>query len=270
MGSESDPAKELRDHLAEWLRLYRTAKDIAPYVQRQLESAEWDEGARRLIGRAGAPEEVTHNIDQIMTRVLGEVKISLPLMTDYQQFLDEGITTLSSGTVSATSSMVAVLIQIRASPDALPEIDSTIKEYEALQQKQGRFAEARVRLGIHFPSLVGLFDLAEHKFQLAKSDVRQVPDAATEMRTLLDKLKGELFAKAQVNQRENMTWLIMAGRLGTGASQQSTLLDQEVSRVPLIENLSELLKRRMAPDVRALSVAWMLVVDHVYVVCSCI
>jgi hypothetical protein len=163
------------------------------------------------------------------------------------------------------------LVEVAGLPGASSEIDDAIKQYAALQQREDRVMGARARLGGAFPSLLGLFDLAEQKFQLAKSNAAQIPDAAAAMRSLLDKLKGELFDKARRGPDENMTWSVMAERLGGAEkNKQATLLDLEVSRGALYGDLSAFLKQRTALDMKRVTVTWMLFIDHVYAVCGCV
>ncbi len=271
MTSESDPTRKLREHLTEWLQRFRAAESIAAFVQGQLETAEWQEGARRLLDVAGVPEEITGIIDQQVNRNLDEVKSAFPLMPVYPKLSDERVMAMGSGTVGASSSMIAALVEIVSLPGASPEIDRAIRNYTTRQQIEGRLTGARARLREHFPSLVDLFDLAEQKSKLAKGDAEQTPGAATEVRNLLDKVKGELFARARRGPSENMTWATMSERLCEADRRRSEiLLDQEVLRGQLYTHLSDLLHRRTALHAKRLSVVWLLVVDHVFVVCGCI
>lgn len=268
MSSESDSEKKLKEHCAEWLRLHRKQEALAPYVQRMYETAIWEERARYLIDEAHAPEEITGIIDQMAARNLNEVKYALLLPQDYQLGYEE-LTALSTGMTSTASNMAAALIVISPTPGASPEIDEAIKRYEALQQRQDRYTKARERLKDHFPSLVDLLDLAEHKLQLAKGDHNQIPGAATEMRNLLDRLRGELIAKARRGPKENMNWTAMAERLSQGdRHRQQTLLDQELLDSQIRGQLGDLVHRQTALDARKLAIVWLLIVDFVYAVCD--
>lgn len=270
MSSESDHAKESEKFLTDWVQRFESIKAVAPEVQRHLESVRWLVGARDLL--AGAPQEITAGIDRRTAQDFDLLKTTLPQLTDYTKVSRREIIALGSSMVTTHAMAFTALGALEGSPGALLMIEVAVRNFEELQQSQGRVGEARARLEAQFPSLVGLFDLAEQAFRLAKLNDDEIPSAAGQMRTFLDKLKGELFDKARRGPNEkNMTWPMMAERLGgTATSQQTALLDQEVSRGPLIEDLSELLKRRTAPDVKMLSVAWTRVVDHVFAVCGCI
>lgn len=164
------------------------------------------------------------------------------------------------------------LAQSEASPGKSPEVTSTLSDYQQLQQSQGRVEETLARLVAFCPSLVALFNAADQAFHLAKLTNSDVPQAAGEMRTLLDKFQGELFSKASRWPKENMTWVTMAERLTSGqnSKERQILLDQEAQRQHLISELSDLLKQRTPPSVSQLSSIWPTVVDHILVTCGCV
>lgn len=269
MTSKPDSENELKEYCAEWLRRHRTAEMVAPYVQRMYETAAWGEGARQLIDEAHVPEEITGIIDLKIAHNANVVRSTLPLPRDYQRVGYVELTALSSGVTSMASSMVAALIEIRPTAGISPEIDEAIKKYEVLHRDQGRYMGAHERLKNHFPSLVELLVLAENKFQQAKGDHNQIPGAATEMRNLVDRLRGELFAKANRRPKENMNWTTMSERLCEGDSlRQQTLLDQEVLDGQIRGQLGDLVHRQTALDATKLSILWLLIVDFVFLVCD--
>ena len=262
--ADEDPAKEKEEHLAEWLRRFKTAESIAPDVQRELELARWETRTRNVIVEGGVPREVIQGVDRKLWANLNDVRKSWPQMQDY------GLpprTLVSTSTASSTSEVITILFEMNGSSQA----SAAIEDYRQLQDRHGRFTDASLRLGAHFPGLVQMFGDAEEKFQMAKTGPAGIPDAATAMRTLLDKLKGELFSLAQTFPKENMTWAVMARRLaGTEERQAELLLEVDTTRGHLIEDLSGLLKQRTPLDLGALSSAWMRTVAHVFVVCGCL
>lgn len=269
MTSESGSEKELKEYCAEWLRRHRTQEAIVPYVQGIYETAVWEEDARQSIDEAHTPREMTQFIDLMAARNLDEVKSALPLPQNYQRVGYEVLNALSTGMTSTASNVAVVLVAVRPTTGSSTRIDEVIDKYETLQRQQDRRMHARERLKNHFPSLVELFDLAEHKLQLAKGDHNQIPGAATEMRNLLDRLRGKLFAKAKHRPKENMTWTIMAERLcGEDERRRHSLLDQEVLDCQIRRQLGDLVHRQIELDAREILIVWLLIVDFVFVVCD--
>lgn len=266
----SDKARELEEFLAEWKRRHESEKAIAPEVQREHDAAKWLIKAAELI-ESQAPQEVQIPISRRISIHVDELKRRMPLPPLY-------ITQSESAYLIATSTSSAdlgthvfeVLTSMVSSPggaDVLP----VAEEYQHLQEAQGRIVETRLRLLAVFPSLVQLFESAHRAHEIAKLSPNEVPSVAGEIRTLLDKFKGELFSKAVSHSHENMTWQTMSERLSDeGSSERRMLLEQEDQRRQPYTELSEILKQRTPSDVTRLSSAWALVVDHIFVVCGCL
>lgn len=259
----SDIAKKIEAYYAEWLRRYKTAAEIAPDVQRQYELAQWQAKAYEV----PMPDEVRHEIDPGLGRNLEILKERLPLSPIYCNTL-----ALGTSTTSAASLMTSALSDMLREYREYDHVDELLGQYRQLQDKHVRINEARLRLERVFPLLLDLFDTAQRAVSMFKLDVEQAASAASELRNLLDKLKGELFRKAQHHKGDNMTWEIMSERLTViraSASDRQVLLEQEIQRSRLYGDLSSIAKRRNL-NMTQVEMLWPRVVDHVYVVCGCL
>lgn len=268
-----DKAKETAAYLEEWLRREQTAHKLVPEVERELELARWGQTGSSIIKKR-APQEITRNVEQGLARDLDVIKKRLPLVPDYGNVEFYGVIPTTTGTSTASaasSSAVFIALTELHSPDA-QEVDEAISEYLRLQEKTKRIEEAKQRLRDHFPSLALLLDSASDAFAHAKVNSNDVPKAAAEIRTFLDKLQGELYDKARRSRSENMGWSTMAERLtpGLNSSMRPILLDQEMQRRHLYAELTDLFKGRGATTISRLSQAWAGVVDHIYVTCGCL
>lgn len=270
----SDDARDIKTHFDEWLRLFDTAKRIAPSVQQAREFADWQVTAYDVL-KVDATSKI-NAIDQHLSREFALLKRDLPLPPNYSPIDKYGVTfqTTFATTTSVTSGTAAIFDVLLSVADfsGKPSLkaDQAIKSYEQLQRTQGRITEARSRLIEHFPILLAFFEQAEKTYHLAAINPDDIPPAALEMRTLLDKLKGELFSKARHNINENMTWTTIAERLARNEDARNILLEEETKRSQLIGRLSGIQKRREANNLSPLSSAWTLVVDHIFIVCGSI
>ena len=121
------------------------------------------------------------------------------------------------------------------------------------------------------PQKVERFDAAEHACMLSAIESMQVSAAAAELRTLLDGIKGELWAMARLGPKEDMTWSKAAERLRSGAPSNSLAYEQIVRQerihTQLYEDLSGVLKRRRDGD---LAVLWARMLGHIEALLSAV
>lgn len=271
----SDNARDIKTHLDEWLRRFDTAKRIAPSVQQAREFADWQVIAYDAL-KADVVSKVNANVDQHLSRELTLLKRDLPLLPDYNpidkyrapfQTNFATTTSVASGTAALFD---ALLMEVGSYKKTSLKANQAIQSYERLQRTQGRITEARSRLIAHFPKLLEYFEQAETTYHLAAINPDDMPSAALAMRTLLDKLKGELFNKARHGTNENMTWATFAEQLARNEDARNTLLEEDERRIKLIDSLSSTLKKREASNSSPLSSVWPLVVDHIFIVCGSI
>jgi hypothetical protein len=258
---KEDPARQQRAHLEEWLKLDDKQRALRPYVTRMLGTATWEEGAMDAIRRE-SPQMATE-VDGELSKSVEVLKRMFPLPRDYG---DEAHISMTSTVVSSTATVFETLVAIRGEREsASPRISDAIGRYEQIVDEQGRAAEAGQRLQRLFPSLNARFTAVQDVAVVARGNPREEERAAMDMRTFLDKLKGELFAKAYARPGENMTWEIMAKRLAPATGSQ-VLADEGRRFSGLIDTLSNIGKARHSAY--NFTEVWTRFVDHVYVVCG--
>jgi hypothetical protein len=153
--------------------------------------------------------------------------------------------------------------------DIGPIAQPYVETYQILQHNHDRRLTVETLITENFPRLSSHFNIASSTFETAKSLADRIPSASNEMRVVLDKLKGELFEKARSRPKENMTWDVMAERLGKIPDPKSgaqLIKDQEVHRDQLYGLLSQLLKKRDESERAELASLWVLFLDHLAVV----
>lgn len=268
--SAEDKAKANEAYLTEWLRL---VQPLIPEVQKQREIAACDVSGAAALDR-NAPPEIVLYTEQSLTRRLDMLKQALPIPIDFYGSSPQSIiTSTSTANASSSTAIFTSLVELQSGTRALPDVDAAVKRYLEVQEKQDRVNDARSRLARHMAHLVLVFNQAEQAFAEAQVSVDYVPKAAAEMRTLIEKLKGELMVLARRDPRENrFPWQTMAERLTVGRdpSLRDALIDEERHFKHLWDELTALFKRNVAPSTARLSAARAGVVNHIYVVCGCL
>jgi len=191
------------------------------------------------------------------------------MMPEYNpQRLVDSTAVLTSGSASVYEYVTRV--GELDTPNTLAYSQKYTSIYNELQNTQARPNEVRVLVEkLNSSQTLQRFDRALNAYYAVRSGTGQRTAAATDMRTLLDGLQGDLFAKARKWQKENMTWATMAERLSKGDSGQAehqVLVNQETIRRRLISRLSDVLKDREGNSSINLDNLWTQILDHIYVV----
>ena len=139
-----------------------------------------------------------------------------------------------------------------------------------MQEKHGRLEKVRNLIqSLDNHNTLERFERAINAWTAVKSGTGERAAVATEMRTLLDGVKGVLVEKVRAHQGENMTWEEMAKRLSkqseTGIEEQA-LVDQNAKRSILLDKLSTVLKDREGETLTDIDDLCTMVMDHLYIV----
>jgi len=257
--------KAKRKYLSDWLERNRKAQEVVPYVHMNLELTEWE-----IQSLSDLPDEADEipmpGLSAQISRDYKYLTSALPMMPEYKVssvYNSTAVTTSGSATVYEAISRVSDI----DTPVAKNYSQLHLEKYHQLQEAQSRANDVR-NLISNFGNQQTLerFDKADKSYSLFKAGTLPRTSAAAEMRTLLDGIKGDLFAKARRWPKENMTWKKMAERLTKSDIEKDELIAQKKKRASLISRLSDVLKERESGSVTNLEYIWTQVLDHIFVV----
>jgi hypothetical protein len=271
----SDEARKKLEYIQEFQRrLEHATKVVGPELERQREVAEWELFATDVM-RPHLPSEVFSSIEQGIARSHRIMHDALPMMPDYS-LPGVGVRMLTISTSATTSYAHAEIANLDPSKfKDDPRVAQVRERYQQIQSHHELEQRAAVNLAACFPGLdvVTLFAGICRDFPLARSGLKEIVECAGQMRTFLDKLKGELFDAARIANGQPMDWSLIASRFAPADSEperHQILLEAEHRHYDLVGRLSRLLKLRQEPTKQELVSAWSGLIDHVYVVCGCI
>jgi hypothetical protein len=263
---ELDALLARRNHLIEWLQRNKTAQDLLPAVQHELELTELN-----IRALSNPPEEASEIPREDLSFTLNHenqhLMMSLPLPPAYLPLRFESdsdaIVSGSTATITTTIARIAEIGTVSAKEYAA----SYFSDYQRIQDSQSRHIKVRSLLQpFNREELLQAFDSAYKAYIAAKSGTMNDSAAASEIRTFLYKLKGELFEVARRMPRENMTWSRMSHRLAKGNSEEGILAARHKFELILEDQLSNLLKLREGERNDTLGNIWPRVLDHVYII----
>lgn len=263
---KTNVSKEIQDRLEQWLQRQKQSAELVPAVQRAFEDACWQHRALTQLGDA-IPEEKKRVLDEQLDLSKRQLERSLPLPPAYAP---TAINSMITGVTSSTSTVYGAFLVAADKPKYKERARHLMQEYAELQGQHQRAAIVSELLGRQFPGLSTQFRLSKDACMIAMSRTDQVPAAASEVRNLLDRFKGELFDKARQAPKENMTWERMVERLATPGrlpTESQILLDEEHRRARVYAKLSKIAKRRDESGSQEISSVWVLTLDHLYVLC---
>jgi len=273
----SDTARKIEAHLAALARIVSYYRAIAPEVDRQLDFARWQVKARDALGQH-LPEEMLAQIEVSFSDLLRQLQKNLPLPqfpgnVDLWVAFPPNDVALTTSTISASGNVAILnaLVTVAGNPDGAPVFKPILVDFQKLQEVHGRVGEAKARLRTLFPDLVTYFDAAEKSYGMAKLSPDGASAAASEIRTLLMKFRGELIDKARRSPRENKVgWEEMAERLTGDMTSEKfrRLADQGPQHERIYNELSAMSKDRYDFDVEQLSTMWSMAVEHILVTCG--
>jgi hypothetical protein len=255
-----------KQHLEEWLRRYRTARDIVPDVQANIAMTDWEIDAlknRPTVASEGLPSESYY----ILKHDYEFTKKAFPLMPEYNPVVASTATAISTSGTANVYDYVA-----KCADSGVPEVveysNKYTRLYHDIQTEQQRPEKVRQLMQLFCsPSTLQRFETARCSYLSAKSAATSPREAALELRNTLDGLKGDLFKTARTTPKENMTWEKMAARLskgGDGSDEYQEIVRQYPVRSTLIGRLSNILKYRDSGSETNMDDLWTEVLDHIY------
>lgn len=250
--------REKREYYREWLRRLDKADEAAAEVKRQLEVTEWQIKALEC-----APPEADEipkpDLSMTLDSDIANMKIALPFVPLYAK--TGGLSASAFGS-SGTASVYEYAARVGdlGTPQAVEYSKSTTWELRQLQQRQDRPAEIRQLLSATCSaSTIERLEacLRSYASYSAGRGNRRAP--ATDIRTLIDGVKGDLFQCARRHPNENMTWPTMAGRLaidGEHSSHCQEILRLESRCSSLSSRLSDIIHDREAGSLTNVDDVW--------------
>jgi len=253
-------------HYREWLRRFSKAKDIVPYVQKDLEITCWEiEALENRPTVAGEIPSGATNLPYYTEQDYKVTQSALPLMPEYNPTVIAG--TASSANVSGAMFIYNHIAQYADFKDveAIRFSNEQTKRYRDIQTQQERPKQVQSLMQVYCGAqTLQRFDTATQTYLSSKSGAVTRMDAANAIRNVLDGLKGDLFEKARTTPNENMTWITMSNRLARGSQESELLARNDAIRTSLYSGLSEILKNRDPGSTNNLDNLWTQVLDFIY------
>jgi hypothetical protein len=249
---------EKRDYYREWLRRLNMADEAAVEVKRQLEVTEW-----QIEALESAPPEASEipkpNLSKTLDSDIANMKITYPFVPLYTKPAGLSASAFSStGTVSVYE--YAARVGDLGTPDAIEYSQRTTVELRQLQQRQDRPAQVRQLISrTCSASTVDRLEACLRSYASYSAGRGNRTAPATDIRTLIEGVRGDLFERARMHPNENMTWPTMAPRLAIdgedGAHCQEILRLESVSS-SLISRLSDIIHDREAGSLTNVHNVW--------------
>lgn len=257
-------------YLTEWLNRMKHAQEKISYVQDIVERTEWELATLKGIPEDGE-EFLPHDLSTIINSQMRgneQIKSSYPWLPFYTI---EATNSTASVTVSGTTDMYSYVS--RATEIDEPKLQAwankAVVEYRDIQEKQTRYEKVAEFLATFSPDRVMELETAYKAYKSAISTAGDRITAGIAMRNLLEHFKGDLFAKARIQPKENMKWETMAVRMargGDGSVEHRELAKQETDWNSLQTRLSDVAKGQSAGLVADLDNIWTSLLDHLFTI----
>ena len=260
----------LRDYYKQWLERHKQASEIAPAVNDALCQVEWE-----LAALADLPDEAknisTTQLDDQAAEMYSEVESILPMMPEYPRVITFQVNSISTSSSTGVTTFVSHVGHL-GTPEATNYASRHLAAYERLQEAQCRPAVVRTAIEELFTGdTLARFDAANTAMHQSVTGLGTESAAAMEMRTLLDGIQGQLYVAAGRQPQQSMNWESMA-RLLFKHPSESAMLNQLLAQGPvrsqLVDELSNIGKRRTGARSIDLRSVWLRTLDHVFIVLS--
>lgn len=264
LADELAKLRERRKHLLEWKSRYKSAQQMLPYLDRQLELTELS--IQALTDLPEEAQDIPHqDLAPLLDQENDRIKFTFGLMPQYDpEDAKNSTNLLVSGSTASISVIVSRTLQVgtEAAQTFAYDYSNRLQAIQASQSREATIRDLLNRLP-HDAPLKSL-DAAQAAFAGWRSQTVEASAAASELRNLIYKLKGELFDLARNQPGENMTWERMAHRLAKGNQEKEALLRQEKLQLLILPDLSHMAKARTAPLPKKLEYLWSQTLDHVF------
>ena len=263
MASPEDDLKKLhqkRAYFEEWLRRHTASDEAAEEVKRQLELTQWQ--IKAIESSPPEADEIPRpNFGGTLDSDLANLPVVLPLIPEYRrtQYLSASAYT-STGTMSVFQ--FASRVGDIPSPAANEYSNRVTAEFRQIQARHDRPALLRELLASSCgqSTLKRLEEaiLSYQAFHMASGSRR---GAATDMRTLIDGVKGDLFSRSMRpnHPKEKVSWGAMSSRLAKGgrnSDHHKELKALEDKHTSLSSRLSDVIHDREAGSLTNLDDIW--------------
>jgi len=178
----------------------------------------------------------------------------------------------TSASTTGTSILYVSVVRIGEIPTlrARSYSEEYSEKYLALQAAQKRESDvAGLIEALGSTSSLERFHAAVRSLAGCRAGTATPSSAAGDIRTLLDGVQGDLFAKARKWEKENMTWEEMSGRLAIGGHLSPSLqqlLTHSPIRSSLMHRLGNIVHERPPGTPGQVQSLWAEALDHLFVV----
>jgi hypothetical protein len=259
--SEDDPnwlgqAESKRDYLNKWLSEVKNVNEVAPLVKQNLDYTDWlirtVRSRPQLDGMPPLPD-----LFESTGRDLSYLYKVLPALESYMKPAMMSSTSLGSAIVAPLFGYTQVVSRL-GSPAAIryaSEAKASLEKLDSVYQKIDELRALIRKLGSG--GLDERFDRARASYESCRIGTTDRIAAASNMRTLLHGVEGELYERARKQPKEDMTWQRMSRRLAPESPQYETVLLSEQTFSKLLSTLSDVLKDREGETKANLEAVWL-------------
>lgn len=261
--------EDKQKHLTECLGDVNKVNAAVPDIKKNLDMTEWS-----LRSIKEFPEEAINLLPDELPEMIQKdwlfTQTALPRITGYDNtgFITDSTSVTTSGTLFIFEGVSGVANLGR--PELVSFSEEMANSYRDLQAKQNRASDARHLLeNFHNTQCLERFNRAETAYESSRAGTASRREAALEIRTFIDGMKGALFELARTHPGEDVTWERMAERLaknGAGGTEYYELVNAKIMRSKLIDHLSTIAKDREGSIPRDLDNVWAETLDHIYTV----
>ncbi len=260
-------SKERREYLKDWLAKIKKANERIPDIQDMVEQTEWDVDMFSNMPDGGE-EFISPRLLIDYSKGNEFLKSNLPLPPHYTiQTVNITSSVITSG---STGAYTTILLGSEVND---PFINQWSKEYSIsyrkIQEKQSRFEKVNQYLKKINADRIDELETSRNVYLATIAGVGKKIAAGIAMRNLLEHFKGDLFEKARLWPKENMTWKLMAGRLtvnGDESFDYEALIRQKSVWTSLHNVLSDVAKNKKQGKDIDLESVWVKLIDHLFIV----
>lgn len=268
MDENEQRLQDRKERFEDWIEDYHQRQEAYSFVQQNLDFTNWQ--VRAYKDRPSEADEIPSpynpkKIERENQYLQGLYAIpSEPISPSH--FSGTAVVSSSSSDVYTDLTRVGELRSCEAAKYA----NSYIAQYQQLQEAKDRLNQVKGLIGkLENPDTLERFDTVYKAHMEARRNPTKRRGAAMEIRTMLNGVQGDLFARAQGWPKENMTWEKMSSRLTIGEQNgvaHKELIRQESVRSSLYSRLSDVGKGIEGGAVSNLDFIWTEPLDHLYTV----
>jgi hypothetical protein len=258
--------RELSRHMTEWLANYQKISTFAPRVREIRDQLNWQEAVLTNC----PPEAAGYMGSGLGTPTVNEwayLTAAIPMLPS----IDANLVASATGYMASASNSVYGHLTTAGTLNTgavLTYVNFYTESFQKLQQAHQRTDAVRALVARLGGCAVDRFEKAIAAVNQAQLETGSESAAASEIRTLLHGVQGELMEKARSLSKENKTpWDTTATILGKSEEDRKTLTKEGSTHKALTEKLSQISKDR-GGILPPLATLWTQVLEHLYAVLS--